>query len=98
MLMLKRIAAWLAVTLFTAATVGALLQPLYPDPFEPKEGWDQILYPTETNAFTRLSSISADLNDLHVEPGEDGSTNQIYTHVMNKDINGLTSSLVGLMD
>ncbi len=29
---------------------------------------------------------------------KDVSTTQIYTHVMNKDITGLTSPLVGLLD
>jgi hypothetical protein len=75
MLLAKKIAAWLAVVLFAAATAVVLLQPVYPDPFRPKVGLDRFLYPTETNAFTRLPSISATLNDLHVEVGSDGQAN-----------------------
>ena len=72
MLMLKRITGWFAVVLFVAATLGALLQTVHPDPSKPKEGLDRFLYPTETNAFTRLPSISTGLNDLHNQLGEDG--------------------------
>lgn len=74
MLLAKKLSAWLAVALFAAATAVALLQPVHPDPFDPKVGLDWFLYPTETNAFTRLPSISANLNDLEVQVGEDGKT------------------------
>jgi photosystem II stability/assembly factor-like uncharacterized protein len=75
MLLAKKIAAWLAVVLFAAATAIALLQPVYPNPFRPEVGLDRFLYPTETNAFTRLPSITTHLNDLEVKVGEDGQTN-----------------------
>ena len=49
-----------------------MLQPIHSNPFQPKTVWEGFFLPTETNAFTRLPSISANLNDLQVVKSENG--------------------------
>ena len=60
----KKLLLWLAVVLYVFGTGLALFQPVHPDPSHQHSGWDKFLYPQENNAYLRLPTINANINDI----------------------------------
>ncbi len=58
-----------AAVLLAVATLGAIFQPPYPDPYAELGGSDGWLYPVERNGFRRLPYFSVRLRDLVVPDG-----------------------------